>query len=100
MKKHPPTRPAYPPAFLRNASSAGPSMAEVAYSLLLDGDVTPEGMEYTDKAEEFADQCKAITMQLENQQNRCSIMEIDSVRARVFMYDVCMHACMHAVSSH
>ncbi|CAN0225480.1 unnamed protein product [Pylaiella littoralis] len=54
---------------IRNASSAGPSMAEVAYSLLLDGDVTPDGMEYTEKADEFAHQCKAITVQLENQQN-------------------------------
>eukprot|EP00752_Nemacystus_decipiens_P006042 g5454.t1 len=52
---------------IRNASSAGPSVTEAAYSLLLDGDVTPEGMEYTHKADEFAEQCKAITLQLEKQ---------------------------------
>lgn len=62
---------------VRNASSAagsgsgsGSSRAEVAYSLLLDGYVTPEGMEYTEKADEFAEQLKAITVQLEEQQNR------------------------------
>eukprot|EP00903_Cladosiphon_okamuranus_P020127 g18481.t1 len=53
----------------RNASSAGPSVTEAAYSLLLDGEVTPEGMEYTHKADEFAEQCKAITLQLDKQQN-------------------------------
>lgn len=63
----------------RNASSAAPSVTEAAYALLLDGDVTPEGMEYTHNADEFADQCKAITLQLEEQQNRCACV---CVRAR------------------
>lgn len=66
----------------RNASSAGASATEAAYSLLLDGDVTPEGMEYTNKADEFAEQCKAITLQLEEQMNMC---------VRV----VCVHFCSY-----
>lgn len=45
---------------------------EIAYSVLLGGEVTPEGMEYTDKAEEFAHQCKAIAGQLLEQRDRCA----------------------------
>ncbi|CAB1113823.1 unnamed protein product [Ectocarpus sp. CCAP 1310/34] len=54
---------------IRNASSDVASKVEIAYSVLLDGEVTPEGMEYTDKAEEFAHQCKAIAGQLLEQSN-------------------------------
>lgn len=43
-------------------------MTEVAYAMLVDDDVTPEGIEYTHKADEFAEQCKSITVQLQNEQ--------------------------------
>ncbi|CAM9522269.1 unnamed protein product [Scytosiphon promiscuus] len=54
---------------IRNKASPKPSMTEVAYAMLVDGDVTPEGIEYTHKADEFAEQCKSITLQLQNEQS-------------------------------